>query len=346
MSLLSGVSEFFGLDIGTSAIRLVELRGHGPVKTLVKYAYAPVDIKISQSDAKADQDKLGVAVETLINEAKMTTRNVAVGIPSQKVFTTVIDIDRLEPKEMAKSIRYQADSLIPTPLADSKIDWAVIGDSPKDKAKVELLLSSVNNEYTEKRLDILESIGLNVIAFEPDNLALARALVQPGSTAPAMVLDIGRTSTDLVVVMKDAPRLTRSIPTGTEALVKAAAQNLNIDMKQAEEVVFKFGIDKTKLESQVYQAIIGNVDLLVGEVDKSINFFESRNPTSKLDRIIVTGAASTLPEFPLYVANKFGINVEIGNSWRNVSFSANRENELQSVSNYFGVATGLAEREE
>ena len=60
--------------------------------------------------------------------------------------------------------------------------------------------------------------------------------------------------------------------------------------------------------------------------------------------IIVTGGASALPEFPLYIANKFGVDVEIGNAWRNISFAPERQNELLAVSNHFGVAAGLAER--
>ena len=173
---------------------------------------------------------------------------------------------------------------------------------------------------------------------------MTRALIAPGALLPEMILDIGTASTDLVISMKDAARLTRSIPTGSDNIVRSAMQNLGIEQKQAEEIVFKFGVDKTKLESQVYDSILSTVDILVSEVDKSIKFFQGRYPETKLDRIIMTGAASILPEFPLYVANKFGINVEIGNSWRNISFAANKENELLSVSNYFGVAAGLAER--
>ena len=60
----------------------------------------------------------------------------------------------------------------------------------------------------------------------------------------------------------------------------------------------------------------------------------------------MTGVASAIPQLPLYLANKFGVNVEIGNSWRNVAFSADRQNELLAVSNQFGVAVGLAERNE
>lgn len=345
MSILSGVSAFFGLDIGTTAIRLVELRGSGTPKALVRYAYVPIDSKLVLSDSRTDQQKLAQIIKDLLTQARLTTRNVAVGIPSQRVFTTVVDFDRLPQTELAKAIRYQADSLIPTPLEKSKIDWAVIGDSPKDKTKIEVLLSSVENEFVEQRLDLLENIGLEVVAFEPDNLALTRALVAQEVTAPQLVLDIGSMNTDLVVTLNGSPRLTRSIPTGAESIIRAASQNLNIEDKQARQFVFKFGLDKSKLEGRIYEAIIGTVDILTTEVEKSIKFFQSRyGENLKITRMIVTGGASALPEFPLYLANKFGIEVEIGNAWRNISFSADRQNELLGVSSHFGVAAGLAER--
>lgn len=345
MSSVFAVSgDFFGLDIGSTAVRLVQLRGSGAHKSLVKYAYVPIDAKLSQSDSKADQQKLAQVIEQLIKQAGVNTNNVAVGIPSSKVFTTVADIERLPSGDLAKAIPLQADALIPTPVAESKIDWALLGDSPADATKQEVLLSSVPNKFVEERLDLLESIGLNVIAFEPDNLAMARALAVPDAT-PQLLLDVGHRSTDLVVVMNGAPRLTRSIPTGVEAIVRSAIQNLNVDDKQAEQFVFKFGLSKDKLEGQVYQAITGTVDLLVTEVEKSIKFFQTRYKTAKIDRIVVTGGASVIPEFPLYLANKFNLNVEIGNSWRNVSFSKDRQNELLQISNQFGIAVGLAERD-
>lgn len=344
--MLSGVSEFFGLDIGTTAVRLVQLRGSGPTKALVKYAYVPIESKMAQSDSENDRKKLAHTISELVTQAHMTTKNVAVGIPSQRVFTTLVDIERLPKNDLGKAIQYQADALIPTPISKSKVDWALIGDSPVDKAKLEVLLTSVSNDFIEPRLDLLESIGLNVIAFEPDNLALARALVPLGSGSPQMVIDIASKTTDLVISMNSLPRLTRSMPTGTETIIRSASQNLNIDDKQADQFVFKFGLGKDKLEGQVYQAIISTIDLLIAEIDKSIKFFQARYPQAKLDRIIVTGSAASIPELPLYIANKFGLNVEIGNAWRNVSFAPERQNELLTVSNQFAVAVGLAERVE
>lgn len=346
MSLLSGVSEFFGLDIGTNAVRAVQLTNSPTNKQLLRYGAEPLDHKGSVSDSKAEHQKLAQTIKQLLNNTGIRTKNVAVGLSSSRVFTTVVDIERLAPAEMAKTISYQADSIIPTPPAESKIDWSIIGDSPVDANKVEVLISSVPNEFAESRLDILESIGLNVIAFEPDNLALARALVRPGTTAPHLLIDIGENSTDIVVTMNGTPRLTRSVPTGSGAFIKSASQNLNIDPTQAQEFVYKFGLNQDKLEGQIHQAIIATVDLLVTDISKSIKFFQSRYQNAKLERIVMTGAASALPEFPLYIANKFGVEVEIGNAWLSVAYPQERQNELMAVSNTFSVAVGLAERNE
>jgi type IV pilus assembly protein PilM len=344
MGVISGVKDFFGLDIGTTAIRLVQLRGNGPVKALVKYALAPIDQTIVLSDAKADQQKVANTIKELVSQAKISTKNVCVGLPSQRVFSTVVDIDRLSKSDLEKTIHYQADTLIPTPITDSKIDWAYLGDSPKEANKVEILLSSVTNEFIEKRLDILEAIGLNVIAFEPDALAAARAVIPSDATTPQMVIDMGAQSTDLIIVVNGGPRLIRSIPTGSSTIIKAAIQNLNIDEKQAEQFVYKFGLSQDKLEGQIYNAILSTVEMLVAEIEKSIKFYQARYTAAPLDRIIVTGGAASLPEFPVHLVNKFSINVEIGNAWRNVTFPSSRQNELLAVSNHFGVAAGLAER--
>lgn len=344
MNILSGVSEFFGLDIGTNGIRVVELKDNGGVKSLVRYGYAPIDSKLTSSDSLLDQQKVAQTIRELVAQTKITTKNVAAGIPAQRVFTSVVDIERLNNDELGKTIKFQADSLIPTPLSESKMEWALIGDSPVDKTKVEVLLSSVSNEYIEKRLDMLEAIGLNVIAFEPDTLALTRSVLAPDVSGARMVLDIGAKSTDLVITINGIPRLTRTISTGSDAIIKAAMQNLNIDEAQAQQFVYKFGLSSEKLEGQILNSISGTIEIIVGEIEKSIRFFQTRYSANKIEQLIVTGGASVIPEFPLFLANKFSLNVEIGNAWRNVAFPRDRQNELLAIANQFSVAVGLAER--
>jgi len=346
MSILSIGSEFFGLDIGTSAIRVVQMRGGKKNKSLVKYGSIDIDSKISVSDAAVDRQKLAEAIKQVINQSNISTSSVAVGLPSAKVFSTVVDVDKLSPAELEKTIRFQADSLIPTPLTESKMDWALLGDSPKVANKVELLLSSVSNNFVEGRLDMLESIGLDVVAFEPDSLAITRSLLPYDVFESTMLLDMGDLATDLVIAVNDMPRLIRSISFGTEEVVKSAVHSLGVDEAQARQFVFKFGLSKDKLEGQVYNAIHPTIDVLLVEIEKSIKFYATRYPNNALSKIVVTGGASTLPEFPLMLANKFGVGVEIGSAWRNVSFPQDRQNELLSVSNKFAVAAGLAERVE
>jgi type IV pilus assembly protein PilM len=347
MSILSGgQSDFFGLDIGTISLRAVQLGGSGPVKSLRHYGEMTVDGRATVSDAKEDQQKVTQYVRQIVEKVGITTKNVAVNLPSEKVFTTVVDIDRMAPEDLAKAIRYQAGSYIPTPIDESKIDYAVIGNSPRDPKKMEVLLTSVANSYAEARLDILEAAGLNVVAFEPDSMALVRSLTPADATTPQMILDVGNVATDLIIAVAGVPRLTRAIPVGIQSLIRTATQILGIEPAQAEQFIFKFGLAKDKLDNQIYNAVIATVDTLMAEIDKSIKFFEGRYVGAKLTRIIVTGGASVIPELPLYIANKTAVSVEIGNSWRNVSFPADRQNELLAASNHFGVAVGLAEREE
>jgi len=346
MSIFSGGHEdFFGLDIGTTALRVVQLKTTKDKKELVRYGQMPLAGPISLSDSPTDKASLTAAIAQIVKVAGISARRVASNLPSNKVFTTLVDMDKLSPDELSKTISYQAESFIPTPLAKSKIDWVITGDSPKDPKKVEILLSSVENSFAESRLAVIEAAGLEVIAFEPDSLALARALLPQNATTPQMVLDVGNVSTDLLISLNGIPRLVRSIQIGSQTFIKAAEQNMGLNTTQAQEYVYKYGLNKDNFDGRLYNAIIATVDVLVGEIDKSIKFFAGRYGGVKPDRIVMTGGASSLPLFPLYIANKFNVNVEIGNSWRNIAYQPAKQNELLAVSGHFSVAAGLAERQ-
>jgi len=345
MALLSGgQTDFFGLDIGTISLRAVQLRGAGQPKSLAHYGEAALGPTIASGGNVTDKHRFGQILAELVKTAGISTKNVAVNIPSQRVFTTIVDIPKMDPAELEKTIRYQADSFIPMPLAKTKIDWQVIGDSPAGADKSEVLLSGVANDFVEARLELVEAGGFNVIAMEADNMALARSVVAPESVNPELILDIGSVTTDIVIVKDSVPHIVRSIPIGSQNIARSASQLLAVDPAQAQQFVYKFGLSRDKLEGKVYNAIIGVVDSLVSEIEKSIKFFAERYAGVKLDRIIVTGGASTLPELPLYIANKFTINVEIGNAWRNVNVPPTAQNEVLAVSSHFAVAVGLAER--
>lgn len=345
-SVFNVVGDFFALDIGSSAIRVVQLRG-GSSKTLVQYGAVPIDVKVALSDAPADQVKVAEAVKTLVAETGIATRNVVVGLPSNKTFVTVTDLPKMSSQELASTIKYQADQFIPMSADESRIDWALLGDSPVDQNKAEVLLASVANKFSEQRMDLLESIGLNVIALEPDSLALARSLTTRSGTQPAqLIVDVGEYATDLVITVAGVPRLVRSIPTGGQTFVKTAAQNLSVEDNQANQFVYKFGLDQTKLEGQIYRALEPAMETVVSEIQKSIKFFSTRYQSVQLETLVTSGVAAVLPGMSQYLAAKSGLtSSQVGNSWQNVSYSNNIHEQLMSVNHQFAVAVGLALRE-
>ena len=277
MKLLNKVGDIFALDIGTTAIRIVQLgrNGNSDNWTLVKYGFAPVDIKVSTSDAPEDQRKLSEIIMTALGQSGIRTRDVVVGIPSNKTFATVVDLPKMTQQELKANIRYEAEQFIPMAIDEVKLDYALLGESPTDPNKSEVLLTSVANSYSEARLDALESAGLNVVASEPDSIAMLRSILSSDSKGSVMVFEMGDISSDLVVVKDGAPRLVRSIPIGFQSLIKMATQNLNIEHNQAEQFILKFGLSPDRLEGQVVKAIEGTLDQFVSEIHKSINFFQS-----------------------------------------------------------------------
>lgn len=344
MKLFSSVGEFFALDIGTTAIRVVELRKNGDAWSLVRYGSAPVDIRISASDAMDDQRRLGEVITNLVTQAGLTSRNVVVGMPSNKTFATVIDLPDLPPQELAATIKYQAEQFIPMAIDDVKIDWAVLGKSLRDTTKIEVLLASVSNKFSESRLDLVESLGLNVVALEPDSLALVRSLIPTGSRDAHMIVDFGDFTTDIVMVLAGAPRLIRSIPVGMQTLVKIAQQNLTIDTNQATQFIMKFGLYPDRLEGQILKALDATLEQFVAEITKSAKFFQSRYPNVPISSVILSGYTLSIPAFGEYIATKSGLPTAAGNTWSNVHFNADMRDNLMQIAPQFAVAVGLAER--
>lgn len=344
MKAFSSVGDFFALDIGTTAVRIVQLTRSGDTWSLLKHATVPVDIRISNSDSPEDQKKLAEVITTAIGQSGVRARNVVIGIPSSRMFATVIDLPEMPQQELANTIKYQAEQYIPMSIDEAKIDWAVIGKSPKDPTKNEILLASVANSFTEQRLDMVEGLGLNVIAVEPDSLALCRSLLPAGIQDGRLIIDFGDFSSDVVMTLGDGPRLIRSIPTGFRTLIKAAGQNLNIQEQQASQFILKFGLQGDKLEGQILRSLESTMDQFVAEVNKSVKFFQSKYPNVPVGGILLSGYGATIPGFGEYLSGKVGIAAQIATPWQRVRVAPADQAALQAISSQFSVAVGLAER--
>lgn len=345
MALLKGLGDFFALDIGTNAVRVVQLsESSADSWSLQHYGYAPVEEKITSSNSAEGMRRLGEVIMTAVGQSGIKEKNVVIGLPSSKTFTTVIDIPSMSEAELKSTIKYQIDQYIPMAIDETKVDWALLGQSLHDSKQQEVLLASTANTYTEERLEFIESLGFNVIAAEPDPIAMVRSLLPLGLQDARLIIDVGERATDLAITFGDSPRLVRNIPTGLGSLIKAAVQNLNVQDDQARQFILKFGLAPDRLDGQVYRSIEGTLDSFAAELVKSIKFFQTRYPNTPVGGILLSGFAAIVPRFGEYITAKTGVACSVANPWQRVRVAQADQQQLSSIASEFATVIGLAQR--
>lgn len=345
MKLLHGVGEFFSLDIGTNSMRIVQLSGNGQRGwTLQKFAYIPIEQKLVQDSSELGRKRLGEAILGAVNQAGIRTKNVALGLPASKTFTSIVETETLPEKELKKTFKYEMDKYVPMAMSDAKADYLILGVSPNDPAKTEVLVSSISKEYAETTMETIEKTGLNIIAMEPEPLAMARALNAPGAIDATMIVDFGENSADIVVMFKDQPRLVRSVPGGFSVLVKAVTNSLGVREDQARQFVLKFGLDQTQLDGQVFRILSSHLETFASELGKSVRFFQTKYINGKVGGIVLTGYAGVIPLLAEFIESKINIPTAKGNPWQFVRTTKDQQQALMPVASEFAVAIGLSER--
>ena len=346
MAIIKGMGDFFALDIGTNAIRVVQLGASGQpgTWTLQHFGYVPVDSRLTAADSTESRKKLGEVILTAVGQSGIRTKDVVIGLPSQKTFTTVIDIPNMPEAELKNSIKYQIDQYIPMAVDDAQISWSSLGQSMHDPKMLEIILASTAKAYSEERLELVEAVGLNVIAAEPDPIAMIRSLLPPGIQDGRMVIDMGEHSTDIAMTFADNPRLVRTIPLGLQTLVKTVVQNLNVQEDQARQFILKFGLTPDKLDGSVARALETVLSGFAAELMKSIKFFQTRYPNIPVGGIIISGFAATTPMLGDYLKAQANIQVQVGNPWQRVGVSEQDRQRLATVSYEFATVVGLAMR--
>lgn len=345
MNLLHGVGDFFSLDIGTNSMRIVQLSGNIQKGwTLQRFAYVPIDPRLTQDVSELGKKRLGEAIMGAVNQAGIKTKNVAIGLPANKTFTSIVETDTMPEKELKKSFKYELDKYVPMPLNDAKADYVILGLSPNNPAKTEILISSVAKDYAESTMEMIEKTGLNIVAMEPEPLAMARSLNTPGAMDAILVVDFGESSTDLAIVFKDMPRLVRSIPGGISVLAKAVASSLNVREDQARQFILKFGLDQNQVEGQVFKVLNTHLNNFASELTKSVRFFQTKYLSGKVGGIVLSGYAGIIPLLPEFIEARTNTPTIKGNPWQLVRCTPDQQRVLAPVASEFAVAIGLSER--
>ena len=345
MSLLHGVGDFFALDIGTNSIRMIKLSGNAEKGwTLDKFAYVPVDQKITKDDSETGKRKLGEIILGAREQAGIKTKNIAIGLPARKTYTAIIEVPNAPQRELTQTVKYEADQYVPMSVDEAKIDFAVLGISPNDAKKAEILLSSTDNAYAESVMESVEQLGLNVIAQEPEPIAMVRALAPVGVQDARMIIDLGETSTDLVVMYQGSPRLVRSIPGGLLSFVRTVENSLKVRDDQARQFILKFGLAQDKLEGKVFEALKSTLEGFAIEMTKSVRFFQNRYVGAQVGGIVLSGFSGIIPFMAEYIEMQTGVATTQGNPWQYVKVTPAQQQMLLPVASEFAVAIGLAER--
>lgn len=332
---------FFGLDIGSNSIKVIELAHEGEKWRLVAagIAASPMGGLVSQSEkayvAVAEQ------IKKLVLDAKITQKNVVCSIPEQAVYTRIVKFPPLTDSEIASAIEWQLESYIPIPKKDAIYDHQIV---LRNEQNVEVLLIASPRGVVEKYMKVLELSGFVPLAIETELVALARSIAPPGKRS--LIVDFGASSADMAVVVNKQLMFSRSVQTGGEALTRAVAQGIGVAEIQAEEYKKTYGLTSGKLEGKVKQAIDPVVSLFIDEVKKTIAYWYSDHREQVIEIVALSGGTSGLPDFVGVAANLLGIEVTIGNPFSLINRDPRLDKNLLPYAPLYAIAAGLAMRPE
>jgi type IV pilus assembly protein PilM len=333
------MTDFVGLDIGTSAIKGVQIKN----RTLISYHKIPAPGVSIVSENPEDLKKLSEALDRFFNEGRFKTRDVVASVPESQVFARVITLPQMGEAEISSAVQNEAQQYVPMPLDQVAFDFEILGPSEMEPGKVDVLLVAVPKVLTNKYLQVTRAANVNLLSLETETIAISRSVVGK-STDAVLVASIGASTTDLAVFSGGALRFTRSIATGGQALERSLTQSFNLAPGQAAEYIRTYGLEE-KLEGKVMSAIKPVFDIIRDEIKRTQAFFSSRSKRP-LQRLILVGGTANLPGVLVYLADSLGMEVARGNPWEAISIPGNFPREqLEEIAPSFAVAAGLALKE-
>ncbi|MBI5465097.1 type IV pilus assembly protein PilM [Candidatus Gottesmanbacteria bacterium] len=334
-----------GLDIGSQTIKLVELAPKDKGYWLQAAGIAPTPPKGFASDAQPDLEAVSVAIKKLVLDNRVANRQVNASLPESQIFTRVIEMPPLTETELASAIKWEAEQYVPMPLAEVKMDFAILTTPKKgEEGKMEVLLVAAPLTLISKYKKILEMAGLTPVSLESEIIAISRSLVG-SSLTPTLIINLGAVTTDISIIRGGVLTFTRSIASGGEALARAVAKEMGFELSQAEEYKRTYGFEEDKLEGKILAAIKPIFDTVIEEIKRSLIFYQDKYPEEPIKIVSLCGGTAKLPGLVVYLAQNLSIETQIGNPWVNVTWDKKIFPKIEEEGPVFAVATGLAMKE-
>lgn len=341
----------FGLDIGYTSVRAVQLAKRGKLVHLAGYGEAPLGKDVFSHD-KVDTEALSLAIKDVLTNSKIkpiVSKQVVCALPESDIFVKVMQFPKMEDSELEEVIKLETEKIVPFSISELYLDWERVktgGEEENDKDNI--LVVAAPQKLIHSYLDAVKKVGLEVISMEIEPAAVCRALIKrgQGKNDAILIVDIGADTTSITIYDFESIQLTGSTHIAGNTFTESLSKYLKLDFDRTEEIkrdVINSGKD---LNEKLFNSALKPVLLKLGnEISRSIsyynNFVRDSHPVSK---IILCGGNAQIKGAPEFMEKMFKIKCEIGNPWTNVTAYPLKAIPKMKASLY-ATAIGLALRE-
>jgi type IV pilus assembly protein PilM len=308
--------RLIGLDVGTNAVTLAEVTPGSPPR-LERFGQVALPRDAMREGEVADDLAVTEAVARLRDEIGLRRQPVRIGVASPRLIVRQIEMPVMGREELASALRFQAADLIPIPIDEAVLDFAVLGTDAADDAEpvTRVLLAAAQEASVMRLVAAVEAAGLPVAAVDLVPLALVRALTRtvPADDAGAEgIVAFGGGVTAIAVHEDGVPRFVRVLGTAGRELTDAIAAELDVPVETAEAVKRQLaGGDADELVARAHAAIERPLAMLLDEVRSSIDYYRNQPGAARLARVVVTGGTSQLPGITDRLGALVGVPVEL-----------------------------------
>lgn len=340
----------FGMDISSSAVKMVELADAGKGGYRVdRYAIEPL-AKDSVIDGNiANLETVAETVRRCWKKLATRTKNVAIALPTAAVITKKIIVPAgLREEELELQVEGEANQYIPFALDEVNLDFQVVGPAPSSPEEVEVLIAASRKEKVEDRVAVAEAAGLKAIVMDVESYAMQTAfelirqqLPNEGVDLNVAVVDIGAAIMNITVLRNDQAVYTREQAFGGNQLTQDIARHYGLSQEEAENAKRSGGLPDS-FDAEVLRPFMENAAL---EIQRAMQFFFTSTQFNSVEHVLLTGGTSTLPGLEDIVSTRVRINTMVANPFANMSISQRVQlKRLISDAPALMIACGLAMR--
>jgi type IV pilus assembly protein PilM len=339
-----------GLDIGSSTVKAVELKPAGKSFRVTAFAVEAVPPDSIVDGAIIDGGAVADAIRRLFQNKAFTTKDVAASLSGNAVIVKKISLPVMTDAELAESIYWEAEQYIPFDIQDVNLDYQILdpGTGADAKGTMEVLLVAAKKEKIADYTGVIAQAGRVPIVVDVDAFALQNAYEAnygPEPDAVVVLLNAGASAININILGGGQSLFTRDISMGGNAYTEAIQKELNLPFDAAELAKKGQPVDGITYDDvrPVLHAMTENVLL---EIQKTFDFFKATAASDRIDRILLSGGASTVDGFAESLAARFGAPVEPFDPFRKINCDAQKLqiDDLPHLLPTAAVAVGLALR--